>query len=95
MIEEYDVSRQVLERDVLALARDLVDKKLSASHKQGVRRMASWIASTAKRAAGLSLLHWVICDRRQRVADGPHRSCQPTSRKNPARAAGETDAVIR
>ncbi len=28
MIEEYDVSRQVLEQDVLALARDLVDKKL-------------------------------------------------------------------
>jgi hypothetical protein len=28
MIEEYDVSRQVLEQDVLALAGDLVDKKL-------------------------------------------------------------------
>ena len=28
MIEEYDVSREVLEQDVLALARDLVDKKL-------------------------------------------------------------------
>ncbi len=28
MIAEYDVSRQVLEQDVLALARDLVDKKL-------------------------------------------------------------------
>ena len=30
----------------------------SASHKQGVPRMASRIASTAKRAAGLSLLDW-------------------------------------
>ncbi len=28
MVEEYDVSCQVLEQDVLALARDLVDKKL-------------------------------------------------------------------
>ena len=28
VIEEYDVSREVLEQDVLALARDLVDKKL-------------------------------------------------------------------
>jgi hypothetical protein len=28
MIEEFDVSREVLEQDVLALARDLVDKKL-------------------------------------------------------------------
>ena len=28
IIEEFDVSRQVLEQDVLALARDLVDKKL-------------------------------------------------------------------
>lgn len=28
IIQEYDVSRQVLEQDVLALARDLVDKKL-------------------------------------------------------------------
>jgi len=28
MIEEFDVSRDVLEQDVLALVRDLVDKKL-------------------------------------------------------------------
>ncbi len=28
IIEEFDVSRQVLEQDVLALARDLVGKKL-------------------------------------------------------------------
>jgi Coenzyme PQQ synthesis protein D (PqqD) len=28
MIEEYDVSREVLKQDVLALARDLVDKNL-------------------------------------------------------------------
>jgi Coenzyme PQQ synthesis protein D (PqqD) len=28
LIEEYDVSREILEQDVLALARDLVDKKL-------------------------------------------------------------------
>ena len=28
VIEEYDVSREVLEQDVLALARNLVDKKL-------------------------------------------------------------------
>jgi hypothetical protein len=28
MIKEYDVSRHVLEHDVLALACDLVDKKL-------------------------------------------------------------------
>jgi Coenzyme PQQ synthesis protein D (PqqD) len=28
MVEEYDVSREVLEQDVLALACDLVDKKL-------------------------------------------------------------------
>jgi Coenzyme PQQ synthesis protein D (PqqD) len=28
MIEEFDVSREVLEQDVLALVRDLVDKKL-------------------------------------------------------------------
>lgn len=28
MIEEFDVSREMLEHDALALARDLVDKKL-------------------------------------------------------------------
>ena len=28
VIEEYDVSREILEQDVLALARDLIDKKL-------------------------------------------------------------------
>jgi hypothetical protein len=28
MVEEYDVARQVLEQDTLALARDLVEKKL-------------------------------------------------------------------
>ena len=28
LLEEYDVSREVLERDALALARDLAEKKL-------------------------------------------------------------------
>jgi hypothetical protein len=28
MVEEYDVAREVLEQDALALARDLVDRKL-------------------------------------------------------------------
>lgn len=31
MVEEYEVSREVLEQDALALARDLADKKLITS----------------------------------------------------------------
>jgi hypothetical protein len=35
MIKEYDTSREVLEQDVMALARELVDKKLLSPRPQG------------------------------------------------------------